>query len=277
MKYILNYTVVFLPSERTISMLNNEEVRASLSAPATRLLLELIKHSGVIVTRETLLKNVWEDYGFSGSNSNLNSYISEIRKTLALLGFNERIILTIPKQGLKLEANIETSIIQPSQVYSDQIEIDKVDGRNETSDTKDIQIYFKIIRGFLNKSRMKKIDMILVSLFFLACVTALGQQHKNRGINIQGADIRLLTNYKKCNIFSIEDYDIYPKERTIALALDEIEKKNINCNDVAYDVYFAKKMLSTDENYLFSFLGTCLLSGSSKHTYCKSRSDNNGS
>ncbi|WP_447873178.1 winged helix-turn-helix domain-containing protein [Serratia fonticola] len=277
MKYILNFTVIFLPSERTISILNNEEVRASLSAPATRLLLELIKHNGVIVTRETLLKNVWEDYGFSGSNSNLNSYISEIRKTLVLLGYNERIILTIPKQGLKLDANIETSIIQTTQAYSDQMEVDKVDGRERTSDPKNMQVYMKVIRGILNENRIKKIDMILVFVLFLACVTALGQQHKNRSINIQYADIRQLTNYKKCNIFSIEDYDIYPKERTIALAIDEIEKKNINCNDVAYDIYFSKKMLNSDENYLFSFVGTCLLSGSSKHTYCKSRSDNNGS
>ncbi|MBN5246988.1 winged helix-turn-helix domain-containing protein, partial [Serratia ureilytica] len=138
MKYIFNFSMIFLPSERSLSILNNKEVEVSLSAPATRLLLELIKYKGKTVTREALLKNVWEDYGFSGSNSNLNSYISEIRKAFIQLGYSEKIIITIPKQGIKLEANIETLVRQPTffgvSTLSEWVPVGEANEANEANE-----------------------------------------------------------------------------------------------------------------------------------------------
>ncbi|HEJ8122309.1 TPA: hypothetical protein SMI69_003704, partial [Serratia marcescens] len=119
------------------------------------------------------------------------------------------------------------------------------------------------------------IDSVLIALLLIGCIIALVKQQQNLAINVQPADIEPLFRIKKCNIFTIEDYDIYPKEKTIKLALNEIEKKKINCNNISYDLYFAK-MLLNKENSLFSFLGICLTNEKGKQTYCKTRTDNNG-
>ncbi|MGM7743331.1 winged helix-turn-helix domain-containing protein [Yersinia enterocolitica] len=112
MKYILNFTLVFTPEQRSLVLVNNDEVEIILSAPASRLLVELIKHMGVTLSRDELLKNVWEDYGYIGSNSNLNSYISEIRKAFINLGCDSQMIVTVPKVGMRFSANIETVLLQ---------------------------------------------------------------------------------------------------------------------------------------------------------------------
>lgn len=58
MKYILNLTIVFNPSEKILMELNDEERAVTLSNPASRLLLEFIKHQNEPIERDVLLKNV---------------------------------------------------------------------------------------------------------------------------------------------------------------------------------------------------------------------------
>ncbi|MFJ3001240.1 hypothetical protein, partial [Serratia liquefaciens] len=125
------------------------------------------------------------------------------------------------------------------------------------------------------RRHINAIDSFLIALLIIGCIIALVKQQQSLAINVQQADVEPLFRFKKCNIFTIEDYDIYSKEKTIELALNEIEKEKINCNNTSYDLYFAK-MLLNKENSLFSFLGICLTNEKSKQTYCKTRADNNG-
>lgn len=88
--------------------MNNSVPMVQLSKPGARLLAELIIHSGEIMTREDLIKKVWEDHNLTPSGSNLSNHISLLRKAFLQLDMTERIIITVPKVGFRLEAEIDT-------------------------------------------------------------------------------------------------------------------------------------------------------------------------
>lgn len=111
MKYIINLMVVFNPSDNSLCLQNNPSLVVKIPPPATRLLQELINNSGVIITRDELLKNVWEEYGLTGSNNNLSHYISHLRKALLSLNSELSIITTVPKVGFRLDARIDVVLL----------------------------------------------------------------------------------------------------------------------------------------------------------------------
>ncbi|WP_410054697.1 transcriptional regulator, partial [Klebsiella pneumoniae] len=75
MKYIINFTITFDPDSRLLKLRNKDQLTIELSKPATRLLIELIKNNKNEMTRETLIKHVWEDYGFSPSREGANKQV----------------------------------------------------------------------------------------------------------------------------------------------------------------------------------------------------------
>ena len=116
MKYIINLTLIFDPESRLLMLRNNTQLTVGLSNPATRLLSELIKNNKTELTREILLKHVWEDFGFSPSGATLSNHISELRKAFEALGMSKDILLTVPRIGFKLDAEIhpETKLAKES-------------------------------------------------------------------------------------------------------------------------------------------------------------------
>ncbi|EJD6043954.1 TPA: winged helix-turn-helix domain-containing protein [Providencia rettgeri] len=101
-KYIFeeNSSLIFLKLDRSQYI--------ELSKTASRLFGEIISLNlkKGIATRDELLTNVWEEYGLVGSNNNLNTYISEIRKKLEQIGIDPKSIVTVPKKGFRLDSHI---------------------------------------------------------------------------------------------------------------------------------------------------------------------------
>ncbi|MHA6679802.1 winged helix-turn-helix domain-containing protein [Enterobacter cloacae] len=118
MNYIINKTVLYSPELKKLSLLIDSESYIMLSNPAARLITEMMKYNKTTLTREHLLKHVWEDYGTTPSNNNLYMAVSEIRKAFKSLGMTEQLISTIPKTGFEFDAEIETP--QQSGRISDQ-------------------------------------------------------------------------------------------------------------------------------------------------------------
>lgn len=67
--------------------------------------LLVIQH-GNVVEREAFLREVWDERGLQGSNNSLNQYISILRKLLASLVPDATFIVTVPKMGFMLSADI---------------------------------------------------------------------------------------------------------------------------------------------------------------------------
>ncbi|MEG5888149.1 winged helix-turn-helix domain-containing protein [Enterobacter ludwigii] len=104
--YIINDSLFFHESENILSLYGDMENSLQLPVPSSRLLTELIKSNGVLLSRDDILKKVWEDHGFRASSSNLNNYLSILRKQIALLLPHQNVITTIPKKGVMLSADV---------------------------------------------------------------------------------------------------------------------------------------------------------------------------
>lgn len=99
MAYLINQTIIFNDGEGTLSWRDREGEAISLSAPIARILATLIDNPGVTLSRELLLREALEKYSLSPSISNLNNYISLLRKVLRNFGLDEAIV-TVPKSGI---------------------------------------------------------------------------------------------------------------------------------------------------------------------------------
>ncbi|MDS7904570.1 winged helix-turn-helix domain-containing protein [Klebsiella pasteurii] len=86
-----------------------------LSATSTRLLTNLLQYRGDIISRVDIFQSVFEKYGARPSNSNLNQYISTLRRSLADLGIEKNVIITVPRIGFKISEEV---IITSDNDYS---------------------------------------------------------------------------------------------------------------------------------------------------------------
>lgn len=103
--YVLNKDISFNEED---GHLHNQAAGESvlLAASARRLLAVLISNQGNPVTRDSLFKTVWDDHGMRSSDSNLNQYISILRKQLGQAGLPDDAIITIPRVGFMFNPEI---------------------------------------------------------------------------------------------------------------------------------------------------------------------------
>lgn len=104
--FIINKEVTFNEED---GYLENPSLNVSvlMAAPARRLLLVLITERGSPVERDYLFRTVWDEHGLRSSHSNLNQYISILRKTLVQAGLPDDAIITIPKIGFMFNPVID--------------------------------------------------------------------------------------------------------------------------------------------------------------------------
>lgn len=103
MIFIINGRVKFNEYEGTLEDASDPQSMQPLAAAACRLLSIFVRNNKMLVKRQQLLEEVWEERGLKGTNSNLNNYISLLRRHLAQLGETE-LIITYPRQGFKFVA-----------------------------------------------------------------------------------------------------------------------------------------------------------------------------
>ncbi|MBS3855642.1 winged helix-turn-helix domain-containing protein [Proteus mirabilis] len=111
MKYRINASIYYDATDGAIS-LEKGDVDTHLSITANALLFYFIQNPGV-VNRDEVLKRIWDDNGLVSSNSNLNQYLSLLRKTFRHYGI-ENIIVTIAKGRLEFNPDISVELIDDS-------------------------------------------------------------------------------------------------------------------------------------------------------------------
>lgn len=88
-------------------VLTRGNAKADLSHTEAKILDELMKKAGSLVTRDRLLEKIWDDQAFVDDNT-LNVYVTRVRKKLALLGILDG-LQTVRGQGYRLCGNWEES------------------------------------------------------------------------------------------------------------------------------------------------------------------------
>ncbi|WP_368545000.1 transcriptional regulator [Enterobacter soli] len=107
MKFLLADVLVYNDEDGSFSLIDTpEEAPQILTGTANAIMKLLVNQHGNLVDRETFLREVWDERGLQGSNNSLNQYISILRKILAGLVPDALFIVTVPKMGFMLSADI---------------------------------------------------------------------------------------------------------------------------------------------------------------------------
>lgn len=101
--------VVIFDTEKALLVNRLTEDSIELSQTSARLLAALLTHSGDILARDEIFQSIFDKFGARASNSNLNQYISILRKNLHDLGIEQEIIITVPRVGFKISDHVAIS------------------------------------------------------------------------------------------------------------------------------------------------------------------------
>lgn len=98
-------------------LIDNGGVSKRLTPKAVDLLLCLVRHHRQVVTRETLMNEVWQ--GRAISDEPLNKGIAELRRQLSDVRHNPLYIETIPKRGYRLIADYQPLLPAAAPEHTD--------------------------------------------------------------------------------------------------------------------------------------------------------------
>lgn len=76
--------------------------KVALTGLATALLLYILSRGTDVSERDAILESVFEKNGARPTEANLNQNISLLRKSLAAMGYEKELIITVPKKGFRL-------------------------------------------------------------------------------------------------------------------------------------------------------------------------------
>lgn len=104
MRYNIHGRLIYDAADGTLTLPGSDEPDSQLSITASALLWFFLRHTEV-VSRDEVLKKVWDDNGLTSSNSNLNQYLSMLRKTFRHYDI-DNIIVTVSRGVLQLNPDL---------------------------------------------------------------------------------------------------------------------------------------------------------------------------
>ncbi|MEI9743876.1 winged helix-turn-helix domain-containing protein [Enterobacter ludwigii] len=234
MKFIIELDVVFSPEDKTLSLSNEPDNSVLISNQANRLLLEMVTNKDEIISRDELIRRVWEDYGFTSSNNSLNVAVSELRKTFSSLGKDPKIISTIPKIGLQFVGAVAPVITQNGTLTS-IVTDNKV--QPATS------IYKKF--GF---------SLISLTILFSGVYT---YNHFKKKLTTHQEYKKLVLTQHKCDIYALghQAYNIEEIKNNTAPLLK-------NCETQRAKIFYEKRKNAA------LFIGACTLNNQGEYLKC---------
>ena len=226
---------------------NNNQLTVGLSNPATRLLNELIKNNKIELTRETLIKHVWEDYGFSPSSATLSNHISELRKAFEALGISKNILITVPRIGFKMEAEIHPEITTPKEPAAAE-NIEHIPYPREPVPKGKIEPLLIDTESEKTPRRMKKpVIFISLALVAIAAATTFVTLTKDDEPTLVGVQ-------DKCNIYFLDDNkqstELFDKVRKM------LASEKIDCSQIERDIFYTEAR-PANELLKVNFMAAC--------------------
>lgn len=111
--FLINGSVLFEPDKRRLGPRDGYPNRAVLlHGPVSECLLLLLEHNGEVLTQRYLFSAVWEKQGAIVTTNALYQTIASIRKALKSVGLAENIVQTVPKEGFKAVADLQSGTLE---------------------------------------------------------------------------------------------------------------------------------------------------------------------
>jgi DNA-binding winged helix-turn-helix (wHTH) protein len=248
MKYTINLIVVFDPEHRTLALNNNNQTAIELSKPSCRVLNEFIKNNGDNLSRDSLLKNAWEDYGFPPSNASLNNCISDLRKSFVSLGLEKPIIITLTKVGFRMEADIHPAPKQEADAKIKKVEplATKPDNVVTVKQVETISPIPLVMPDKLIKKTMMMPILTLVTVVGIIISLALL-------LWPPATQFKLIGSYKQCDIYTIRKVPVPGSEFR---AKQILESEKLDCDLVRQDIFYTEER-PDNELLKITFLAAC--------------------
>ncbi|ALX96641.1 hypothetical protein AV650_25265 [Serratia fonticola] len=260
MKYTINLIIVFDPEHRTLALNNDNQTALELSKPSCRVLNEFIKNNGVNLSRDSLLKNAWEDYGFPASNAGLNNCISDLRKSFVSLGIEKPIIITLPKIGFRMEADIYPTPKQKADTKIQKVEQvatmpEKVAALEQEETVSPLPLVMP------DKLTQKTIIMSILTLVAVLGIIVLALL-----LGSPSTQLTLIDTYKQCDIYSIKKEPIPGSDLR---AKQILESEKLDCERVQQDIFYTEERPDNDLLKI-TFMAACKKGqAGSDYQHCK--------
>lgn len=273
MKYTINNFVEFDSCTGILSLVDDRNIAVQLSKPGSRLLNEMITHSGITLTREELLQNVWENHGLIPSSNNLSNHISFLRKIFAQLGMDENMIITSPREGFRFAANVQTIGDKPCEQDERENEEAKEEIREETApeeqpvaNRRDMKKIKRYVMRFLKKEIINR-NFITLSVIVLLLVFLRIQFSESLFFKEKNA----LSSVGLCHILDLESGKEITDNNKMNLVKKIITEKNINCVNKKSRIYLKITQLAKDTKHIqqANFLVQCLTDHIEKESQCE--------
>ncbi|WON77384.1 transcriptional regulator [Serratia sp. UGAL515B_01] len=116
MKFKINAFLIYDATEGSLKLDDDGKSDTQLTITANALLFFMIQNPGVI-SRDMVMQRVWDDKGLVSSNSNLNQYLSMLRKAFRSYGI-ENIIVTVARGRLELNPDLTIEVIDDTLPHS---------------------------------------------------------------------------------------------------------------------------------------------------------------
>lgn len=187
MVYTINGTVIFDSVEHTIVPCQpGSGKECKLNQPASRCLSLLIENNGKTISQETFIEEVWRKKGMLVAVNTFYQNISILRKALISSGLKEKVVITVPKKGIMLHAEIEE---QPQD--SDTTPTIEKESRSEEKP--------KVKRGYF---KIKTTYIFITALIILLINSAVFFFFMNKDALLHYPDYRYQTQYNGCRIYT---------------------------------------------------------------------------
>ncbi|WP_447879505.1 winged helix-turn-helix domain-containing protein [Serratia fonticola] len=268
MYFILNKAIRFTPETNELCLASDFSNRILISNAACRLLAELIKNSNDISYRDELLQKVWEDYGYISSHNSLYMAVSEIRKSLNALDHSKEVIITVPKVGIKLVADIDKfELVRGSDNMPPTAESPQV----EEVQTSANENQFDFLDEPLNDDKEQTCPALLQSdiskkgkpyyrWFFLITIIIIGLsflllQHSNK-FTINKLEQYVFFQFNSCRVYIINSSAGYNINTLKEKAISTINNNHIDCKGVSKSIYFQDNFVRSGRLNEYT-LGVC--------------------
>ena len=213
MIFSISDIIIFNTLDGTLT-LTGEQRQIKLPLPACRLLETLLSEPGKIYDREFLLTEVWDKQGLTGSNGNLNQYISILRRHFSSLGLDD-LIQTVPRIGFMINKHIKVNV-------------------------SDVSNYARTATDLFPAEPPGKRNLYLVGLAFLTVCSALFCVYSLM-FNAAPSEVKIVKSmYKGCNINYLSPFSNYEVQKLNVVVADLLSSHAIPCNTsniVFFDYY----------------------------------------
>lgn len=266
MIYIIDDQITYNSDDCTLSHIPTQET-LSLSISSGRLFEKLLNSEGEILARDTLLTEVWDKYGLRGSNSNLNQYLSILRRALAAYGC-ENLIITIPKIGIRLNTEIKieresSPDLVVTEVATDEVPAESaVFGQDSQITHPDPVVVDKVVKkSVLNFSQA---IFAIIMLMFLGSVF----WHFTAGeTDVKTPSMSTIKLQGGCEAVIVQGLDVF-EQKSLNKQIFEILKENNQSCVPGRRIYFDKNTSFATADYGRTILSACNLNNSGHIVSC---------